>query len=85
MYTLVFKPRAESDLEDLDTMIRSRVLTKLQDLCDNCEEHRHKALKGRHRGKFRLKIGHTARSTLSMYVSARLLFMKLDIVVRYIR
>ena len=58
MYTLVFKPRAESDLEDLDTMIRSRVLTKLQDLCDNCEEHRHKALKGRHRGKFRLKIGH---------------------------
>lgn len=57
MYTLVFKSRAESDLENLDTVIRSRVLAKLQNLCDNCDEHPHKALKGRHSGKFSLKIG----------------------------
>ncbi len=58
MYTLVFKSRAESGLEDLDAVIRSRVLAKLQNLCNNCDEHPHRALKGKHSGKFSLKIGH---------------------------
>ena len=57
MYTLVFKSNAESDVEGLDTTIRARIFAKLQSLCENCDEHRHIALKGRHRGKFRLKIG----------------------------
>ena len=57
MYRLAFKLRAESGLEDLDTTIRVRVFAKLQYLCENCDEHRHKALKGSHSGKFSLKVG----------------------------
>ena len=58
MYTLVFESKAESDVEDLDITIRARVFAKLHYLCENCDEHRHRALKGRHGGKFSLKIGH---------------------------
>ncbi len=58
MYTLVFESKAESNVEDLDITIRTRVFAKLQYLCENCDGHRHRALKGRHSGKFSLKIGH---------------------------
>ena len=57
MYALVLESKAESDVEGLDTTIRARIFAKLQYLRENCDEPRHIALKGRHRGKFRLKIG----------------------------
>ena len=55
MYRLVIMPKAASDFERLDAAIQQRILDKLRALCENCEVYRHKALQGKHRGKFRLR------------------------------
>lgn len=56
MYTLVLDSRAESDLWRLHPSIAQSMCRKLTWLCENCDNHRHKALKGRHKGKFTLKM-----------------------------
>ena len=58
MYTLALESGAQSDLRRLDASIRTRIFAKLYRLCANCDNHPHKALKGRYSGKFSLKIGH---------------------------
>ena len=55
MYTLEFRTRARTNLRRLDGTIRTRILNKLEWLCENCDTHRHEALRGPHRGKFRLR------------------------------
>ena len=61
MYTLAFRARARSSLRRLDVTIRTRILNKLEELCENCDTHRHEALRGAHRGKFRLRIADAYR------------------------
>ena len=56
MYTLIIKPRAESDLRGLSAPIRLLVFNKLERLCEICDDYPHKALKGDHRGKFSLSV-----------------------------
>ena len=56
MYTLKFRARARSNLQRLDGTIQARILNKLEGLCENCDTHRHEALRGPHRGKFRLRV-----------------------------
>ena len=56
MYTLLYSPRARSDLQRLDPSIAQQIRNKLEWLCENCDKRPHKALKGRHKGKFTLKI-----------------------------
>ena len=56
MYTLKFRARARSNLQRLDVTIQARILNKLEWLCENCDTHRHEALRGPHRGKFRLRV-----------------------------
>ena len=56
MYTLIIKPRAESDLRRLSQPIYMRIFNKLERLCEICDDYPHKALKGRHRGKFSLSV-----------------------------
>lgn len=56
MYTLLYSPRVRSDLQRLNASIAQQIRNKLEWLCENCDEKRHKALKGRHKGKFTLKI-----------------------------
>ena len=56
MYTLTIKPRAESDLRRLNAPIHLLVFNKLERLCEICDDYPHKALKGRHRGKFSLSV-----------------------------
>ena len=56
MYTLMMMPRAESDLRRLSTPIQARILNKLERLCQICDNHPHKGLKGVHSGKFSLKV-----------------------------
>ncbi len=56
MYTLVLRSRAQSDMRRLHPTIRARVLEKLENLCENWDEHPKKALKGIHRGKFSLTV-----------------------------
>ncbi len=56
MYTLIIKPRAESDLRRLSAPIRLLVFNKLERLCEICDDYPHKALKGDHRGKFSLSV-----------------------------
>ena len=56
MYTLRHAPRARSAIQRLDPVVAQRIRNKLIWLCDNCDTHRHKALKGIHKGKFTLKI-----------------------------
>ena len=53
MYHLEIMPKAETDLARLDATIEQRVLDKLRALYENCDTHRHEALRGPHRGKFR--------------------------------
>lgn len=52
MYRLTITPRAESDLRRLS----ARILNKLQQFCQICDDFPHKALKGVHRGKYSLKV-----------------------------
>ncbi|MDE0014404.1 MAG: type II toxin-antitoxin system RelE/ParE family toxin [Candidatus Poribacteria bacterium] len=55
MYRLEIRPKAEADFTRLDATVEQRILDKLKALCENCDTHRHEALRGRHRGKFRLR------------------------------
>ena len=63
MYTLAFRARARSNLRRLDATIRARILNKLESLCENCDIHHHEALRGPHRGKFRLRVAGAYRVT----------------------
>lgn len=56
MYNLEIMPKAEADFARLDATIEQRILNKLRSLCENCDTHRHEALRGPHRGKFRLRV-----------------------------
>ena len=56
MYTLEISAEARSDLRSLDPMIRARVRSTLLRLQETCEDRPHKALRGRHRGKFSLRV-----------------------------
>lgn len=55
MYTLTMDSRAESDLARLSPTIR-RVRRRLERLCKDPDTEHHKALKGKHKGKFSLRI-----------------------------
>ena len=57
MYTLVFRSRARGSLRRLDATVRTRVLDKLDRLCEAGPMGRHKALKGKDRGKFSVPVG----------------------------
>ena len=61
MYTLELRARARADIRRLDATIRTQVLYKLDRLCENCDNHPHKALRGRHSGKFRLRVANVYR------------------------
>ncbi len=52
MYRLEIMPKAEAGFARLDATIEQRILDKLRSLCENCDTHRHEALRGAHRGKF---------------------------------
>ena len=56
MYTLELSADARSDLQHLDAAIRTRVRNQLTRLCETCDQRPHKALQGRHKGKFSLKV-----------------------------
>lgn len=56
MYTLEISANARADLRRLDPTIRSRVHSTLLQLQETCEDRPHKALRGRHRGKFSLRV-----------------------------
>jgi len=57
MYRLEIMPKAEADFARLDATIEQRILDKLRSLCENYDTHRHEALRGLYKGKFRLRIG----------------------------
>ena len=56
MYTLEISADARADLQRLSPTIRTRVYTKLTLLQETCDNRPHKALQGRHRGKFSLRV-----------------------------
>ena len=56
-YRLELEITAEEDLARLDKAVAQRVLDKLRWLADNSEATRHKALTGRLRRIFSLRIG----------------------------
>ena len=55
MYHLKIMPKAEANFARLNATIEQRILDKLRVLCENCDTHRHEALQGPYRGKFRLR------------------------------
>ncbi len=56
MYTLEISAGATTDLRRLDPTIRARVHNTLVQLQETCDDRPHKALQGRHRGKFSLRV-----------------------------
>ena len=56
MYTLKMSAAARADLRRLDPTIRTRVGNTLLQLQETCDDRPHKALQGRHRGKFTLRV-----------------------------
>ena len=56
MYTLVLDSRVESDLQRLHPSVARSIQRKIAWLCENCDNQKHKALKGKHKGKFTLKM-----------------------------
>ncbi len=71
MYTLVMDSRAESDLERLSPPIAQRIRKRLEKLCQNPDNEHHKALKGKYKGKFSLKIAKHYRIIYSFNKSIR--------------
>ncbi|MXV77910.1 type II toxin-antitoxin system RelE/ParE family toxin [Candidatus Poribacteria bacterium] len=56
MYHLEFIQKAEDTLARLDISIARRIRRKLEQLCEHCDTYPHKALKGKDRGKFSLRM-----------------------------
>lgn len=56
MYELRLTSNARRDLRRLSANIQAQVLSKLERLCDICETYPHRALKGRYRGQFSLRV-----------------------------
>ncbi len=56
MYTLKISADASTDLRRLDPTIRTRIRNTLLQLQETCDDRPHKALRGRHRGKFTLRV-----------------------------
>ena len=56
-YSLEFTNSANRDLSRLDPTIAQQVRQKLDELADRAENARHRALTGRLRGQFRLRVG----------------------------
>lgn len=71
MYTLVTDPRAESDLARLPSAIAQRVRRRLERLCENPDNERHKALKGKYKGKFSLRVAKHYRIIYALDRSTR--------------
>ena len=71
MYTLVMDPRAELDLARLPSTIARRVRRRLERLCENPDDEHHKALKGKHKGKFSLRVAKHYRILYSFDKRAR--------------
>ena len=63
MYRLEIMPKAEVDFARLDATIEQRILDKLKALCENCDTHRHEALRCPHKRKFRLRAANDYRVT----------------------
>lgn len=57
MYTLKLTSPARADLRRLDATVRKRVRQKFERLCQECGDMKHVALKGKHKGKFRVPVG----------------------------
>ena len=66
MYTLTMDSRAESDLARLSPTIARRVRRRLERLCKDPDTEHHKALKGKHKGKFSLRIAKHYRVIYSL-------------------
>lgn len=71
MYTVELLPRARADMRRLDATTQGRVGTALHRLCETCDERPHHALKGIHRGKFRLKVAKVYRIVYTFNKRAR--------------
>lgn len=56
MYTLEFSARARAVMQRLHPSIAQQFRNKLEWLSENCDRTQHKALKGKHKGKFTLKV-----------------------------
>ena len=66
MYTLIMDSRAESDLARLSSTIARHVRRRLERLCENPDNEHHKALKGKHKGKFSLRVAKHYRIIYSL-------------------
>lgn len=56
-YTLRMTPGAKQDIRRLDRETATRIMEKLQEQARNATTIRHKALKGKWRGLYSLRIG----------------------------
>ncbi len=65
MYTLELDSRVQSDMQRFHPNVRARIFEKLGQLCANCDNQPHKALKGKFRGKFSLTVAKDYRIVYS--------------------
>ena len=65
MYALDLDSRAQRDMQRFHPNVRARILEKLEQLCENCDNQPHKALKGKFRGKFSLTVAKDYRIVYS--------------------
>ena len=71
MYRLTITTHAENDLRRISSPIQARILNKLQQLREICNDFPHKALKGIHRGKYSLKAAKDYRIIYTLDRSTR--------------
>lgn len=57
MYKVEFTPHAEEDLSRLDKTIAKRITEKIEWFCQNIENVIREPLKGKFRGKYKLRVG----------------------------
>lgn len=71
MYTLRLERRARKDLQRLDATIQTQILNKLQWLCENCRNYKHKPLKGPLRGRYSYRAAGNYRALYNVNKDAR--------------
>ena len=57
IYQVELSPKADRNLERLDKVMASRIVSRLEQLAENADSFGHYALTGQWKGYFRLRVG----------------------------
>ena len=75
MYSLELDPRAVANIQRLDVKIQEQIRAKMNQFRESFEQRRHKALKGKHKGRFSLRVADAYRVIYTFNRQTRKIFV----------